>query len=153
MKSPRACNCCRALSSSDATPPMVPSDRRIEGFHGLDRAYDVGFDVDAARRRHLPADGGLDVVYDVRQFTDRQVTVELELGCHEELLRPEVLGADVDHAADLAVTFHCLDDASLDLRVGGLTDEEASHLDRQDHGDDHQEHTDGKAAERVVTRV
>ena len=82
-----------------------------------------------------------------------KLTVELELGGDEQILRPEVLGADVDHAAHIVPALHRLHDATLDIGRRRLAQQQAAHLDGEDGGDDDQQSTDGEAADRVVRGV
>ena len=90
----------------------------------------------------------------VGQLLDGERRVELELRRDEQLVGPEVLGAQVDDAAArsarLLEGLGDLGDVGLRRR---LADQQALHLDRQDDGDDDEQGADGQRADGVPAGV
>ena len=81
---------------------------------------------------HGGAHRALEAVDGVGEPGDREVGDEADLGADEQLLGPEVLGAEVDEACDVGLALMAARICSSTLVVGRLADQQALHLDGED---------------------
>ena len=94
----------------------------------------------APPRRPLMASG---------ELLHRQLGRELDLGRHEQLVRTEVLGAQVDQALHVRRGGEAATRSAEVGLGGGLADQQALHLDGQQDGDDDEQDADGDRADGV----
>ena len=64
------------------------------------------------------------------------MVIELDLGSDEDLVRAHVLGTHVDDAAHVGRGSESVLQVGLHPGIGGFTEQQALHLDGEDHRDD-----------------
>ena len=76
-----------------------------------------------------------------------------DLRANQQLVGTQVLGAQVDHAVDVVGLLERGPNGLVLVFGGALTDQQAVHLDHQDHGDRAEQDTDGDGADAVPHRI